>query len=217
MIDRNPIDVDRPEPITWHPPNTDASGKVIAAKHAAAFRERRGQLITVCDQAQQDIRQVRKDQMRGVGHILDGQAMLSRLKVAAALAILESRYEILDEDWQLSGYIMAKSDETRSGIEAELRERSERQSKARGTAAGVQKATADETELEIKTQAAAKAIRTRLEGRGWLSRSEIRNGIRKVHRAYFDDAMEHLEGAGFVEERAVTGTGQPGTEYRLKP
>jgi hypothetical protein len=172
--------------------------------------------MAVCDLAWQEVREDRKARMRGVGHVLDGQAMLSRLKVAAALAILERRYEITEEDWQLAGYIMSVSDTTRGAIEAELRERSEWQSKARGKAAGVQKATADEVESELKTQAASKAIRARLEGRGWLSRSDIRKALRSDRRAFFDDAIEHLEGSGLIEERSVTGTGQPGTEYRLK-
>lgn len=51
---------------------------------------------------------------------------------------------------------------------------------------------ADETEHEIKTQAAAKAIRHQLEGRGRRGRSDLRRAIYRTHRPYFDDAITAL-------------------------
>jgi hypothetical protein len=212
MTDPHPVDVEEPPPITWMPPSGSRGSEHV--QQLVSFGERQ---IKVCDRARDEIREARKARLRGAGHTLDGQAMLSKLKLAAALAILEGRYEVREDDWDLAGFAMQKSDETRSAIEDHLRDRAARQSAARGKAAGVQKVAADETEHDIKTQAAAKAIRHQLEGRGWRGRSDLRRAISRTHRPYFDDAITALLAAGIIEERSVDGQGQPGTEYRLKP
>jgi hypothetical protein len=207
MTDRNPIDIDAPNPLPWEPPHE---------VKAAQFKRQPEVLIKVCQSAWDKAREERKRRMREEdGEILDGQAFLSRLKVAAAFGLLERRCEITEEDWQLAGWLMGKSNETRSKIADELRERSERQSKARGKSAGVQKAAADETEHEIKTAAASKAIRHKLDGQGWRARSDLRRAVYLTHRPYFDDAVEALRASGVIEEREVPGTSQHGTEYRL--
>jgi hypothetical protein len=212
MNDPNPIDIDEPPPIRWQPP----SG-FRGSEHTRQLVSLGGREIKISDRIRCELREARKARLRGAGHTLDGQAMLSKLKIAGALAILEGRYEVRDDDWNLAGFVMAKSDETRSGIEAELRDRAARQNEARGKAAGVLKAAADETEHEMKTQGAAKAIRHQLEGRVWRAKAELRRSIKATHRPYFDDAIAALLAAGIIEERSVAGQGQPGTEYRLKP
>jgi hypothetical protein len=138
--------------------------------------------------------------------------MESKLKVAAALGILEGRYEITDEDWYLAGLVMAKSDETRSAIEVELRDRAERQSVARGKAAGTMKVAADETEHEIKIRQTSQTILHRLESGEWIRGSELRKALRSDHRGYFDDAVAALLVTGSIEKRS-TPNGR-GEEYR---
>ena len=50
------------------------------------------------------IDKVRLDQLRsGNGHTLDSHSLLARLKVAAALGLLDGRIEVNDDDWQLAG------------------------------------------------------------------------------------------------------------------
>jgi hypothetical protein len=195
------LGVPEPEPIKWQPPRK-------------LYQAGQDQLIKVCQTARDDIQAVRLQNGRGEVGELDGHAMLTREKVAAALGLLEGRYSIDEEDWRLAGVIMAKSDETRAEIQSTLADQAERQNAARGKAAAVQKVNADETEAEMKTQAAAKAIRHQLEGRGWRARSELRKSIKAVHRPYFDDAMSVLEAGAVVEERPVA-SGQKGTEFRL--
>jgi hypothetical protein len=58
------------------------------------------------------VKQARRDNIRGKVEARDGHALLTRLKVAAALAILEGRHTVDDEDWHLSGIVMAVSDAT---------------------------------------------------------------------------------------------------------
>ena len=75
---------------------------------------------------------------RGDGDAIDGHRTLTRLKVAADLAILDHRSVVSELDWRLSEAIMAKSDETRAAVlEYDRRAARERvRSKAVARAAG---------------------------------------------------------------------------------
>ena len=59
-------------------------------------------------------------------------AMLTRMKVAAAVAVLHSVLTVSDLFWQIAGAIMDKSDATRSGVLHLLAETAEREAEARG-------------------------------------------------------------------------------------
>jgi hypothetical protein len=63
--------------------------------------------------AENAIRENRQAALRGERPPLDGHALFTRLKVAAALAVLDGRGHLNLRDWDLSALIMAKSDETR--------------------------------------------------------------------------------------------------------
>ena len=73
-------------------------------------------MIPVCDTATQVIVAARLEMLRGNGHALDGHALLTRLKVAAALALLDEHVEVTDEDWVLAGTVMEVSDHTRGQV-----------------------------------------------------------------------------------------------------
>ncbi|MCL1922799.1 MAG: hypothetical protein FWG15_02870 [Propionibacteriaceae bacterium] len=70
-------------------------------------------IMSVCAQAKKDMKTERVKAQRGLIHPLDGHKMLVRLKTAAALALMEARTKVNDEDWALSGVIINKSTETR--------------------------------------------------------------------------------------------------------
>jgi Bifunctional DNA primase/polymerase, N-terminal len=211
MIDPNPTDIDDPAAIRWLPPSGARGSDHVQ-------RLQRDREIEVCEVARIEVREARKRRLRGVGNTLDGQAMLSKLKVAAALAILEGRYEILDEDWRLAGIVMERSNATRAAIQDELSQRAAHASKARGKMTGVQTVEAEETAAEIKTTAAATAIKARLDNGEWQSRSQLRGSLKATHRPFFDDAMAALETAGDVEERqiATDRADRQGVEYRKR-
>jgi hypothetical protein len=58
---------------------------------------------------------------RGIGDALDGHALFTREKVAAALAVLDGRDAMTLEDWELSGVVMTMSNRTRADVESGLR------------------------------------------------------------------------------------------------
>ncbi|MGO1284666.1 MAG: hypothetical protein ACTHWV_09870 [Brachybacterium sp.] len=65
-------------------------------------------------EAAQAIREKRVATLRGDADPLDGHAMQTRLKVAAALGVLDGRQSVSRDDWRLAGYVMLKSDESRA-------------------------------------------------------------------------------------------------------
>ena len=74
-----------------------------------------------CGAAVERIREAHYQRSRGEGQALDGHALLTRLKVAAALSILAGHgEEVTDDDWHLAGLVMTKSDETRQAMQKQL-------------------------------------------------------------------------------------------------
>jgi len=109
-----------PAPLRWKPPMY--SGPVDMHLPESARRE-------VID--------AHLGRQRGDGDALDGHALLTRCKVAAALALLEDRpggaaCRITEADWSLSGWVMRRSDRVRQGMADELA----RQAAAGDTARG---------------------------------------------------------------------------------
>jgi hypothetical protein len=49
----------------------------------------------------------RKATLRGDGHAVYGHALLTRLKLAAALALLDQHQAVSATDWELAGTLMA--------------------------------------------------------------------------------------------------------------
>lgn len=188
-----------PAPITWKPPDTGP----LARTGSTA--------ITVCDQAAEDIRQARRAANKGDGDKLDSHKMFTREKVAAALGILDGRYSITDEDWQLAGVVMQVSDDTRARTQVDL---ADQRSKAEMVQASKQARTeamsADAIhEADVKRASAAVLRRVRKAGEiGW---SELRRSQASKDRQNFEAALERLEDAGqvVVEQRVA--------EYQTMP
>jgi hypothetical protein len=145
------------------------------------------------------IRDAHRARLRGEGDALDGHALLCRLKASVALAILDSRQQVSDDDWRLSGTVMAISEATRTGVVARLAQQAKVKTEAQGWADGVRADTANQSADEH----AARRISARLLGKvvaaGELSRGDARNAIARRDRVHFDASLERLVAAGQVE------------------
>lgn len=80
---------------------------------------------------------------RGEGDALDGHALLCRLKVMAALCVIDGRIEPTVEDWELSGAVMAHSERVRAEVVAELAETQRAEAEERGGLHGVERDAAE--------------------------------------------------------------------------
>lgn len=129
------------------------------------------------------------DSGRGAVDAIDGHRTLTRLKVAAALAILDHRMVISDVDWELSEVIMAKSDATRNSVIEHDRQAA--RAKIRDRAIG--RATFDEIIDERHGTTVRNRI-VRLLTNGPMPRGELRRAMGKQHyREAFDAVLPHLE------------------------
>jgi hypothetical protein len=128
---------------------------------------------------------------------LDGHAMLTRLKIAAALMILGGRAVVTADDWELAGKVMRCSQRTRERVEEVLAERRRKINRAKA------RDTADRNEVvaDSRLQRAADTIIRRLEREQPLQRAVLRRALRSDQRAEFDAAVAQLMAQGLV----VTG------------
>src|SRR4051794_2313339 len=110
--------------------------------------------MEVCAEAIEAIDEAHWQRSRGEGDALDGHKLYCRLKVAAALALLDRRLKVTFDDWRLSGRIMAQSDETRAGVQRALREQAREANLGRARAEAARAVVVAE---EVDPQAVQKA------------------------------------------------------------
>ena len=136
---------------------------------------------------------------RGEGDALDGHWMLTRLKVAAVLAILRHGMVVSELDWDLSAVVMAKSDETRTKVieHAKQAARAKLRDRAMSRAAGEQFIS------DHKLQRAKQAILRWLERDGQLARHDLRRKLKADLRDHFDPAIAELAAEGEIAEASV--------------
>jgi hypothetical protein len=163
--------------------------------------------IRIPAEAREEILQAHVDRQQGKGDALDGHALFVREKVAFALAVLDDREYVDEDDWYLSGIVMEMSNSTREQIEFELRKIAVQEDEDRGQSIGRQRAVADEVVNSKKIQTVADGI-VRALHRGVDNLYEVRKSIWSKNRDWFEDAMRELIASGMVvvEEGRVTLT-----------
>lgn len=155
-------------------------------------------LITVPDCAVVSIREAHAARARGEGDALDGHAMFTRLKVAAALAVLDQRPIITEEDWELAGTVAAVSALTREHATRALQEAATTRQEAE-TAAAVARAEALSTrEDSAQIRRAANAVLRALRDGEPHSWAHTRRALSSTTRARFEDAVTMLENANQI-------------------
>jgi hypothetical protein len=175
-------------------------------------------VMEVCDQAKSEVDAARLITLRGGGNPLDGHALLTRLKVAAALAILSGHADVNDTDWWLAGLVMEVSDLTRDSIAAHLRravaERNERQGHAQARRAEIVAERADEGRIKSCCATILRRLADLPDGE-WSARGKLRRACASRDREFFDEAFDRLLSNGYIEVGTTSGRGSPGATARL--
>lgn len=187
-----------PGQITWTPPRVTGLDRTMS----------------VCEIAAQEIREARWRANRGEGDPLDGHLLLAREKVAAALAVLDGRYDITDDDWRLAGIVVAKSNATREGIRAQLQRARDATYAASGVAEAERQVAREEAVADKRDRAVKRLCRKLIDclTDEWTTRSTITAGwVAGRDRAYLDEALHLLVETGQLEEH----TEGRRTRYRL--
>lgn len=126
---------------------------------------------------------------RGEGEALDGHALLTRCKVAAVLAIMGHRIAVSASDWELSGVIMAKSDQTRAG----MIEHAKQAARAKIRDKAMSRVAFDDFIEGRHTETVRNRI-VKLLADGSMPRGALRRAMGKQHyREAFDAVLPHLE------------------------
>src|SRR3712207_4800514 len=118
--------------------------------------------MAVCEEAIDTIEEAHWLRSRGEGDPLDGHALYTRLKVAAALALLDKRLEVTADDWRLSGRIMAQSDETRAGVQRTLREQASEANISRARAEAARAVVVAEEVNTLAVKRASQSVKAAL-------------------------------------------------------
>jgi hypothetical protein len=118
--------------------------------------------------------------------------LLTRAKVAVALAVLDGRPYLIDEDWLLSGLVIQHSDETRLAIKSALAKAAGIATSRAGHAAGVKAAIAEETKSERQLKLKIKALEKHRETHPDKSDADFRRTVNKDLRPIVDQAASIL-------------------------
>lgn len=200
------IEPEEPTPVRWIAPAWQ-----YAPREYANGADRH--TMNIPAQVAEIVKQARRDRRKGNGDALDGHALLTREKVACALAILEGRTEMTMDDWALSGDVMQVSDRARQACVQALaqakREGNHDQAVAEAQKTLIIQDTVDERhEQKIRTVCAS--VKRLLEQNDRkLSGSKLRGKL-GARGPLLDDALVRLEAVGEVVVEETTYRGQKG-------
>jgi hypothetical protein len=161
--------------------------------------------VKVCGEAVDVIEDAHLARLRGEGAALDGHALLTRLKVAAAVGILDGRIEVRADDWALSEAIMDMSDLTRARVANTLSEERIRANRVQAEAEAERVTIiADRTDTAVRRRVGegVKRILGRVEGDGWMPVGALRKqfpGGSRPDRELLPAVLSILVEAGQVE------------------
>lgn len=170
--------------------------------------------IHVCDEAKGIIDRARVARLRGDGEALDGHALFTQLKVAAALGILDGRGEVTEDDWRLAGVVMTVSDATRASCRDAIRDQSKATARARAEA----RAEANVVVADRSEAAAIELVKQKIIAKltdDWTAGSTLRSGITASLRQHFETAVEQLAASGAIFIEHGTYQGQNSIRLRL--
>jgi hypothetical protein len=183
-----------PDMPTQRPAPTDPLD-VIPTYWSAGDRE-----IPVCAKVREEIERQHVDYHRGVPGLdpFDRHALLTRLKIAAALMVLAGRNGVVDDDWELAGHIMAVSRATRTSIARAAEEQRHRRVIARAADAAEREEYIGESKVRRAKQRVLTIIGKRRPGEV-VPRNILYRAMRIDIRRELDPALTEL-----IEEGRIT-------------
>lgn len=192
-----------PAPRTWHAPTWSRDD--LRDAFSGQYH------VPVCKLAHDTIDAAHLAARRGEADALDGHLLLSQLKAAAVLAILDGRLEVADEDWRLADVVVRQSTATRAQVVQALRAASSAKNVAQAEAEAVRAEVVADRAAEAQHKRVVRAVLRHLAGGDPVVRRDLRGAIAGRDRGAFDAAVQALLRTGQIEQE---GDGY-GTRYRL--
>lgn len=144
---------------------------------------------------------------------LDGHLMLTRLKVAFALAILDTRSAVDMDDWRVAGQLIDMSTATRNSAQAAVAAQRKNANRARAHDQADREAIVIGRLTEDRQARVGKAIVGKLKRVKRANRSDLRRACRSDLRADFDPVLETLLDTGFLA--VIPGVDGRADEYEI--
>lgn len=180
-------DETEPDPIPWAFPEGEGGDLFRSLNRGEAYS------VPIAGSIRRQIRQERSDRMRGLVRVdeLDSHRNLSRLKAATALAFLDGRAAVSEEDWELSDALMAVSDATRGHVVGTLKSLSVEEARSRGKLRGAEQIAA--TEEVHKVNDAEDWAWSKIKAEGEVREGELKRRCPARFKDYLPEALDRLE------------------------
>lgn len=206
-------DAGTPQRFLWMPatdrnadPDAPAAGDNVFANWQMRVH---GDTVLYPDHVAGEVREAHAARVRGDGHALDGHAMLTRLKVAAGLALLHGGVVVSEQLWDLSGHVMTVSDRTRDALLDYAQAERVEAAQARGRAAAVTEDAKAEAAVERCVLVIARKVHRSARP---MTRAEVKAASGR-HRAVWREALDLAVERGLVTAVPIEGQGQTGHTY----
>ena len=179
--------------------------------------------IKVCSTARRTIVRAHIARGRGEGDALDGHSLLNRLKTAAALAILcgdspQRQCEVTEEDWELSGVVMAVSDRTREFVQRVLAEQARVENEKKAIAEAHKAIVVSERVEDDAVTKVTRWLRKSAWIDEWRTEQFLRSKKNGAQKGLIGDAIDALLQAGEIEAREYeVNNGTTAREVRRTP
>ncbi|UYF96599.1 hypothetical protein OCS65_12995 [Rhodococcus aetherivorans] len=160
--------------------------------------DRQRYVVEVPECAVRMIKTAHVARQRGESDALDGHALFVREKVAFALAVLDGRLNIDEQDWYLSGIVMRKSDQVRNSVLDALATVSARKNEARGRLEAERELVVDKIKTSDAVRRVGQRIIAYLTANGPMTRGAVRKKLPSRDRDHLDDAVAVQIDAGHV-------------------
>lgn len=144
---------------------------------------------------------------------IDGHLMLTRIKIAFALAVLDGRPGIDTDDWRVAGLLMAVSKATYDRTRQALTEKRRRENRARAEDSAERQQIVEDRLTEGRQKRVAQIVIRKLKKVKTATRVELRRAVASVDRGEFDPVFATILDGGVIVCCGTTGGGAD--EYRI--
>lgn len=150
------------------------------------------------------IKRERARAMRGEQDHLDGHALFIREKFAYALAVLDGRSEMTEDDWRLAGIASRVSEHTRQWVIEDYENHLRKDAEKRGQLLGVSSAAADEEKASVAQERSTRIwkwiLKKLSESPNGKTKRELRDAINSRDRPFFQTIFDAMSRDGFIEQ-----------------
>jgi hypothetical protein len=159
--------------------------------------------FVVCESLRKATIDARQAMLRtGTTGELDGHALLNRIKIAAAIALMEGRYEVTEDDWGLSGRIQTVSDMTREWVQSRIANERAKQGQQRAEAKANEAVVVDHKLSDAVVGRVARVIARAVHRAGdkGLTKNGAKQAVAKRDRDNYAAGIEFAVAAGWIAE-----------------